>query len=611
MATATIVQMDAANLSSNQASHWANIILSQLEIVRPYRESQYEDILSSNVIDESIMNAPRRRSADPFVAALAQDIAHLLYPSHEGPLAALIQYEKDIVRLRRLVTLQRKRAIELSTKRNNLLDWSKRILKQGPWDPVADPVSLTGPPAIPMPVKIAEKDDLTPFFEHLALGGTEEASSTVRAAEDAINIEEPYYSVSSLEFEKGVLYADRRMDLCKMVVGPTHIGALLESLKTNDFVSHFLLGNNIIGPHGARCIADFLKEFPDRMDTWYLAGNCIDTASFKLLVDQLVRSEKVTNIWLKRNPLKEAAADDIFRLITQTPNLRTLDLDQTELGDAGVAALFTQLAQHVPEKPLPLRNLYLNAVGMGFNGAAAISAYLASPHCTLTSLYASNNPLGNAGAAALATGLTENRSLERLFLASTGLLDSGATALCNALASHPKLSALSLGQSFATEDLNTRYNYLTGLCTDALTSLIKTSPNLTYLSLDSTAIPHSSLSTLLYAVGASKTMTCYIAKTILPQSKDTVAVYDGQEHARLAKLAQQTLEDNVKRLYDGLSYEKFLVDERRWIISDRVDVRKIDSVYRNRDAGKARRGELVLDKVWAEGDTLLQEVAAA
>lgn len=49
------------------------------------------------------------------------------------------------------------------------------------------------------------------------------------------------------------------MDLCKVVVGPPHIGALMDSLKSNTFVKHFLLGNNIIGPTGAKHIAHFVK----------------------------------------------------------------------------------------------------------------------------------------------------------------------------------------------------------------------------------------------------------------------------------------------------------------------------------------------------------------
>jgi hypothetical protein len=46
------------------------------------------------------------------------------------------------------------------------------------------------------------------------------------------------------------------------------------------------------------------------------------------------------------------------------------------------------------------------------------------------------------------------------------------------------------------------------------------------------------------------------------------------------------------------------------LVSERRYVRKIDSVYRNRDAGMARRGLEKLDKWWDEDDGTLQEVMA-
>ena len=460
MASATsISNLDSSNSppSIGDASQWAEKIRSQLRLAAPHDEIDNDDYLPAFInIDEIILDAPRRRSANPEAATLAKDIAQLLYPTPEPSLSSLIKYEKDVVRLRHLVIQQRKRAIEDATERNSSMNWDKRILKQGPWDPISDPVSLDGAPSLPMPVKIAQPESLAPFFAHISLNGTEKKSSSVHATKEGVEIEEPYYNVKSLEFEKGVLYSDRRMDLCKMVLGPTNIGDLIESLRTNTFITHFLLGNNIIGPHGAQRIAEFVREFPNRMDTWYLAGNCIDTAGFKALVDEWVKSATVTNIWLKRNPLMPAAAEDLFRLITQTANLRTLDLDQTELGDAGVAELFNMLSQHVPEKPLALRHLYLNAVGIGHKGATAIATYLASPHCTLDALYATNNPLGNDGVSALAAGLKKNKSLTRLTLASTGLGDDGAIVLCKALENHPTMAVLELSQHFSTPDLGTR-----------------------------------------------------------------------------------------------------------------------------------------------------------
>jgi Ran GTPase-activating protein (RanGAP) involved in mRNA processing and transport len=457
METATIdMTPSSSNYSKYSATEWANKIRSQVQLVAPYDESQ--ELPLSVTIDEDIMDAPRRRAANAAAKALAYGIAALLYPpipdNADSALGSIIKYEKDVVKLRRYVILQRKRDIEVATQRKEMMNWGKRILKQGPWDPLADPVSLGGAPSLPMPVTIAEPVTLEPFFDHLRLGGTEQSLSSARGTEDAIEAEEPYYGTKTLEFEKGVVYSDRRMDLCKMVLGPRNIGDLIESLKTNEFITHFLLGNNIIGPHGAKCIADFLKEYPNRMDTWYLAGNCIDSASFKLLVDEWVQSSAVTNVWLKRNPLQSVAAHDVFRLITQTPNLRTLDLDQTELGDAGVAELFSKLAKY--EKSLPLRHIYLNGIGIGVKAATAIGEYLALPHCQLDSLYATNNPIGSAGVVALAAGLKENKSLTRLTLASVGLTDEGAIALFEALSEHPCLVTLDIGQSYATVDLNSR-----------------------------------------------------------------------------------------------------------------------------------------------------------
>jgi hypothetical protein len=333
--------------------------------------------------------------------------------------------------------------------------WSDRILAQGPWDQIVTADMLKGAFSLPMPVEISDPDSLAPFFDHLKLGGSyETASDATGQSQLAV---EPYYNVPTLEFDKGVLYEDGRMDLCKMALGPPNISTLMQSLRFNTFVRHFLLGNNIIGPVGAHAIADFVREFPDRIDTWYLAGNCIDGASFAVLTDALVKSSAVTNLWLKRNPLGPGSVDSLFRLITQTPNLRTLDLDQTELGDAGVAALFTRLAEYVPPTPLSMRILYLSATGISTAACEAISRYLASPHCCITSLYMSSNPIGDAGAKALAPGLQQNKTLQRLSLQSVGLTDAGATALISSLQGHPTLETFDISQAFSTQDLNARY----------------------------------------------------------------------------------------------------------------------------------------------------------
>lgn len=157
----------------------------------------------------------------------------------------------------------------------------------------------------------------------------------------------------------------------------------MTSLESHTFVRYFLLWIDLIGPVGARLISDFVFTHPDRMETWYLAGNCIDLAGFERLVSARTMSTSITNIWLKRNPLGPKASTDLYDLITRTSQLRTLDLDldQTKLGDEGVAHLFSLLANH--HNTTSLRHIYLNAVGKGQCACKSLATYLSSPHCTI------------------------------------------------------------------------------------------------------------------------------------------------------------------------------------------------------------------------------------
>lgn len=73
-------------------------------------------------------------------------------------------------------------------------------------------------------------------------------------------------------------------------------------------------------------------------------------------------------------------------------------------------------------------------------------------------------------------------------MSSVGMTDTGAVALFQALASHPAVRSLDIGQSYATEDLLTRYNYLTDNVVMAINQLIRKSKTLRYLRVDMTAL---------------------------------------------------------------------------------------------------------------------------
>ncbi|KAG0014033.1 hypothetical protein BGZ82_001923 [Podila clonocystis] len=463
-----------------------------------------------------------------------------------------------------------------------------------------------------MPVQVSEEKHLAPFLGHLSRNGTHLLDKDDK---NAVELDggkgEPYYGVKGAEFRKGVIYEDGRMDLCKMVVGPDHI---------------WRLGNNIIGPSGAKAITSFINELPTRMETWYLAGNCIDGPSFKILVNAMVKSPSITNIWMKRNPLGADAAPDVFRLITETANLRTLDLDQTELGDKGVTDLFNRLAEYTgPEgSKLPLRHIYLNGCGISTSAATAIGKFLTSPYCGLTSIYMSNNPLGNQGAEALAAALPKAPYLIRLFLKSVGVSTQGAVVLCKALAGHPGIRALDLGQAYSTHDLGQAYNYIEDEAVPTMLSLLQSTPQLEYFNLDHCAITPQGLIMLSAAVVTSPSLLHFNTASVVVDPTHQTSTFtpsldthfpDLASPARVGmevdKVVREHLEANVRAQYgQEVSYVQFMAEEKRWLVNDR-DVRKIDSVYRNRDAKLARLQQMTLVKDWEEGDDTIERVMNA
>ena len=177
------------------AEYWSDLLRTELN-----------KLFEGRRISEKIYDAPRRKDPDTHRADLALTIAALLYPApSDSVLGPLIKYQKDIVLLRRAIVAQRQ--ADCAPKPKYKPTWIERIRAQGPWDEVNDRLSLKGLPALPMPVRVSDKDTLEPFFEQLRIGGT---------YEDGKAGKEEHYSTKMGEWEKGILYEDGRMDLCKM-----------------------------------------------------------------------------------------------------------------------------------------------------------------------------------------------------------------------------------------------------------------------------------------------------------------------------------------------------------------------------------------------------------
>jgi Ran GTPase-activating protein (RanGAP) involved in mRNA processing and transport len=334
----------------------------------------------------------------------------------------------------------------------------------------------------------------------------------------------------------------------------------------------------------------------------------------------MVKSKTVTSLWLKCNPLGPKAIGDIFRLVTQTENLRTLDLDQTKLGDAGASHLFERLADHVEStgQNLKLEILHLSGNGISTAGAKSLARFLAvqskvSSPTRVHSVYLSLNPLGDAGVSALAKdGITEAQHMQRLFLQSVGLGNAGTTDLCATLKDHKGMRVLDLSQSFVTVELTQLFNYIDDDALPSLTDLLSSSIlRLEYFNLGHCALQPSALRTLADTIRRSTSLVFYQALSVHPDPSTKPRplipsqgnVFDDvitgaaltRELAEVEKAVARRLESNVRAKYgEGVTYQRFREEEKRWLVCDRRDGRKVDSVYRGREVQLSRRRVLMM-----------------
>lgn len=514
-----------------------------------------------------------------------------MFPEY-SPEKALIHYE---VHRKRAVATYRAVIAAKSAEEQARHEMKRPDKQWKPWDPVADPVTL--PKATPMPVAIGERDDFIDCFAFLKDSKRNQVEvllnmpvpTSIPASLGAKIGEEPIYKSRLLEFKRGVVYEDGRLDLCKMVVGPDHIDELMDSLEDNTHIQHFLLGNNVITNHGARRIAQFVRDHPERMKTWYLAGNHIKPAGLGEVARALEGSEVLEQLWLKRNPLGQSSVDDILRIVTTAKQLQILDIETCELGDEGIAHLFTSLA----DEANTLETIYINGNGIGPDASMAIARFLASPACKLKYLMMSSNPLGDAGAINLASGIANNTTLEVLTIASCGMSSKGVSVICQSLAHHPKIRHLDLASRFTTADLGQRFNYIDDNAIAAIIGIVRNS-SLNFLHLGYVAFSSDDLEKVRDAVVSSPSLVGFEAARRIPAEERE------QAHGQTCSLrVRRALESNYLRLFggkgqmtEGVPYENFIgVTGPSRLLRNSPGVRLIDSVYRTRDKGKTASGK--------------------
>lgn len=532
-----------ADYNRDKVTNYAKQFADQLKI-------DIEMLEKNEPVSDCGLNAPRRQSALDKKCGIAREIVYNLYNLNENSeekqrVWGYVRYTQIISKLRKAFVnyIEEKDRQEKQAKSAILRD--RELYNTLANAEVSK--SIISPSA--MPVEVAPFDELNDFLEHMKK-----------------NV--PVIGEDYIKFTRGAYYNDGRIDMCKQVVGPNWIGALMESIKNNEHVKHFLLGNNIVDIVGATEIANFIKgNNKPKIETWYIAGNSINGEGCSLIVDAIKTDINAKSLWLKRNPIGVDGVSAVARMLEENSTLECLDLHNTGGGDKGIELLFKSL-----EKNNGLRILYLGANGITKVGARHIADYF--QYCVdnnkegIDSLWLDMNRMEDDGVIMIANALKNYKSLKRISFGSNRITHIAAKSVCNALIDHPNLIMLDFGMYKATSDMGEVPNDLRDEGAEVIADFIKNNKYLKVLNITQNAITNE---------GMKKIVDAY-------QNNDSLLyIYYDQYGSNMESIIKRELKNCMERNIEkqlGISFREFHADNLRKL-RHTENIVKIDSIYRN------------------------------
>ncbi|MFI0418302.1 ribonuclease inhibitor [Spongiactinospora sp. 9N601] len=301
------------------------------------------------------------------------------------------------------------------------------------------------------------------------------------------------------DFATGTAMPDGRLDLCKRALGPYGMRLVAGALPAASPARHLLLGTDGLGDEGAATAA--AGALAAGAATLYLGCNVIGPAGARRIADRLIASPGVVRgLWLKRNPL----GPDGGRIAgsAASTGLTTLDLVQTGLDAAGLGVLVDDLLAAGG-----IGRLFVSGNPLGPAGATELARLIHGGG--VEELYVSAAALGDAGALTLA-GALRGGAPRRLSVASDGIGPAAAADLV-AAAVAAGVEVLDLGRVRAAGHLGATDNRLDERAAARIADALSGGAHrLAYLDLRHTGLTSRGAMRLLGGAGRARSATRYV-----------------------------------------------------------------------------------------------------
>lgn len=288
---------------------------------------------------------------------------------------------------------------------------------------------------------IIDLEDLTTVFvptesSDVAYNGYVEELSVFNATD--IGIQKLFSLPQRLFTKLHFLYFYNRDNAMQEGVRYTILASLFRATLFPNLVEFQTVANNKFG--GIGIVIDALQSSCSRLNTIKIEGSVFSSSDILPLCKYLSSSKALSRVGLPRNSFLDTSVGYLLSAIPCAKSLTRLDLSHNPLTLDNLEMLSVALTT----KNSTLRALRLKSCSIDAEGAEHIAAGL-EDNSSVWYLFLNRNKINVAGAAALASMLTVNKTLKELHLLedeSVGI--DGAIKLINALEHNKSLEALSL-----------------------------------------------------------------------------------------------------------------------------------------------------------------------
>eukprot|EP00729_Bicosta_minor_P011889 gene11889-27516_t len=271
------------------------------------------------------------------------------------------------------------------------------------------------------------------------------------------------------------------LDVSLNGLGPEQeaIRMLGRTLPSTHLVS-LLIGNNVLGEFGGRCLAAGLSSRECKMRVLDIGYNAIGSGGAKAIGAMLRTNRTLRELNMWQNAIGAEGAAGMAEGLAQNVTLRKINLGMNQLGDAGFASITTALA----------KNTAIEDIGLGLNDVTRVGVRalvkMWPSNTTITTLHLNNNKLGSAGIAELCKGMIRGSHLQSLHVDCNELGDKGAiqtlTMQQNAIGDKGAAMLATTVRSSRLVNLDLASNEISESGAKALAKCIELTPTLAKLS---------------------------------------------------------------------------------------------------------------------------------